>query len=143
MPSGDAMVLVPILWAVVAVGWAPMLASERLRGLCGRWPTDRVLVNYPLYVTLVVGVHVVLFLAVGVTFPSGSPLLPAWAFVSAALVAVGGWLLVAVVLPATPGTGLPDGARGLLAVGALWYAVLVSVVFALLALVLFVLFFPG
>ena len=79
----------------------------------------------------------------GVTFPSGSPLLPAWAFVSAALVAVGGWLLVAVVLPATPGTGLPDGARWLLAVGALWYAVLVSVVFALLALVLFVLFFPG
>lgn len=64
MASGNAFVLVPILWAVVAVGWAPMLLSERLRGLCARWPTGRVVLNYPLVVTVVVITHVVLFLAV-------------------------------------------------------------------------------
>lgn len=143
MASGNALVLVPILWVVVTFGWAPMLLSERLRDVCGRWPTGRVVLNYPLFVTAVVGAHVVTFLAVGVGFPAGSPLLPAWAFGSTLLVALVGWLLVAVVLPATRDVVLPDGSRLLLAVGAVWYGVIVSVVFAVLALVLFALFFPG
>jgi len=143
MASGNALVLVPILWSVVAVGWAPMLLSERLRDLCGRWPTGRVVLNYPVFVTVVVGAHVLTFLAVGVQFPAGSPLLPAWAFGSTLLVAVACWMIVAIVLPATRDVVLPDGGRLLLAVGAAWYSVLVSIVFAVLALVLFALFFPG
>ncbi len=143
MASGNALTLLPVLWVVVTVGWAPLLLSERLRDLCSRWPTGRVALNYPLFVTVVVGTHVATFLAVGVRFPAGSPLLPAWAFGSTLLVAVLGWLVVAVVLPATRDTRLPDGGRLLLAGGAAWYGVLVSVVFAVLALVLFALFFPG
>ncbi len=143
MASGNAFVLVPILWAVVAVGWAPMLASESLRDLCGRWPTGRVVLNYPLLVGVVVIIHVVIFLAVGIQFPAGSPLLPAWAFGSTLLVVVVGWLIVAVVLPATREMSLPSNGRLLLAVGAVWYGVLVSIVFVVLALVLFALFFPG
>lgn len=143
MASGNALVLVPILWVVVTVGWAPMLLSERLRDVCSRWPTGRVVLNYPLFVTIVVGTHVATFLAVGIQLPAGSPLLPAWAFGSTILVVVIGWLVVAVVLPATRGIRLPNKGRLLLAGGAAWYGVLVSIVFAVLALVLFVLFFPG
>lgn len=137
------MVLVPILWVVVTVGWAPMLLSERLRDLCSRWPTDWVVLNYPWFVTVVVSMHVVIFLAVGIQLPAGSPLLPAWAFGSTLLVVVIGWLVVAVVLPATRDIRLPNKGRLLLAVGAAWYGVLVSIVFVVLALVLFALFFPG
>lgn len=143
MASGNALVLLPLLLAVVGVGWAPMLLSTRLRDLCSSWPTDRLAVNYPALVTVVVGVHVALFLAVGVRFPAGSPKLPAWAFGSTLLVAAVGWLVVAALLPATRDVQLPDGGRLLLAVGAAWYAVLVSAVFAVLALLLFALFFPG
>lgn len=143
MASGNAFVLVPILWAVVAVGWVPMLVSESLRDLCGRWPTGRVVLNYPLLVGVVVIIHVVIFLAGGVQVPAGSPLLPAWAFGSTLLVVVVAWLTVAVVLPVTRGMSLPPNGRLLLAVGAVWYAVLVSIVFVVLALVLFALFFPG
>ena len=143
MASGNALVLVPILWVVVTIGWVPMLLSERLRDLCGRWPTERVVLNYPLFVTVVVGTHVLIFLAVGIRVPARSPLLPAWAFGSTFLVVVVSWLTVAVVLPATRDTNLPSDSRLLLAVGAVWYGVLVSVVFAVLALLLFALFFPG
>lgn len=143
MASGNALTLVPFLWIVVTVGWAPMLLSERLRDLCSRWPTDRVVLNYPVFVTIVVGTHVVTFLAVGIQFPAGSPLLPLWAFGSTLLIVVVGWLVVGVVLPATRDIRLPDKGRLLLAVGAAWYGVLVSTVFAVLALVLFALFFPG
>lgn len=142
MASGNALVLVPILWAVVAVGWTPMLLSERLRSLCDRWPTGRVVLNYLLFVTIVVVTHVVIFLAVGIQFPAGSPLLLAWAFGSTLFVAVVSWLIVAVVLPVTHDISLPPNGRLLLAAGAVWYGVLVSVVFAVLAL-LFALFFPG
>lgn len=143
MASGNALVLVPILWVVVAVGWAPLLVSERLRDLCGRWPTRRPVLNYPLFVTVVVGTHVVIFLAIGIQFPAGSPLLPAWAFGSTLLVVAGGWLILTIVLPAIRDMHLPDNSRVLLAVGAVWYGVLVSFVFAVLALLLFALFFPG
>ena len=143
MASGNALVLVPILWVVVTVGWGPMLLSERLRDLCGRWPTGRVVLNYHLFVTVVVGTHVLIFLAVGIRVPAGSPLLPAWAFGSTFLVAVVSWLIVAVVLPATRDMSLPSNSRLLLAAGAVWYGVLVSIVFAVLALLLFALFFPG
>jgi hypothetical protein len=57
MASVTPWVLLPILWIVVAIGWAPMLLSKRLRDLCGRWPTERVVLNYPLFVTVVVGTH--------------------------------------------------------------------------------------
>ena len=100
MASVTAWVLLPILWIVVAIGWAPMLLSKRLRDLCGRWPTDRVVLNYPLFVTIVVGTHAVTFLAVGVQLPSGGPYL-LWAFASTLLVAGVSWLVVAVVLPTT------------------------------------------
>lgn len=143
MASGNALVLLPVLWVVVAVGWAPMLLSESLRDLCSRWPTGRAVVNYPVFVTIVVVTHVLTFLAVGIQFPSGSPLLPAWAFGSTLLVVVVGWLFVAVVLPASRDTSLPSNGRLLLAAGAVWYGVLVSIVFAVLAFLLFVLFFPG
>lgn len=143
MASGNAFVLAPILWIVVTVGWAPMLLSERLRDLCRPWPTGRVILNYPLFVTIVIVVHVVMFLAVGIQLPAGSPLLLAWAFGSTLLVMVIGWLILAVVLPATRDMQLPDHGRLLLAGGAVWYGVLVSIVFAVLALVLFALFFPG
>lgn len=143
MASGNPLVLVPILWIVTTVGWAPMLLSEHLRDLCSRWPTSRVLLNYPFFVTVVVGTHVVIFLAVGIQLPAGSPLLPAWAFGSTLLVVVIGWLVVAVVLPVTRDMCLSNKGRLLLAIGAAWYGVLVSIVFAVLALVLFVLFFPG
>ena len=143
MASGNALVLVPILWTVVAVGWTPMLLSERLRSLCDRWPTGRVVLNYPLFITAVVVTHVVIFLAVGIQFPAGSPLLLAWAFGSTLLVAVVSWLIVAVVLPVTHDISLPPNSRLLLAAGAVWYGVLVSVVFVVLALLLFALFFPG
>lgn len=143
MASGNAFVLVPILWAVVAVGWTPMLLSERLRSLFDRWPTGRVILNYPLFVTAVVVTHVVLFLAVGIQFRAGSPLLLAWAFGSTLLVAGVSWVIVAVVLPATHDIILPSNGRLLLAAGAGWYAVLVSVVFAVLAVLVFALFFPG
>jgi hypothetical protein len=143
MASGNALVLVPILWVVVLVGWAPLLLSERLRDLCSRWPTGRVVLNYPFLVAVVVCTHTAGFLAVGVWLPAGSPTLPAWAFGSTLLVAVGGWLAVAVVLPAVRDVRLPDGSRLLLAGGAAWYGVLVAVAFAVLALALFALFFPG
>ena len=110
--------LVPVLWVVVTIGWGPMLLSERLRDLCGRWSTGRVVLNYPLFVTVVVGTHVLIFLAVGIRVPAGSPLLPAWAFGSTFLVTVVGWLIVAVVLPATRDVSLPSNNRLLLAVGA-------------------------
>lgn len=143
MASGNALVLVPILWVVVTVGWAPMLLSERLRELSGRWPTRQVILNYPLFVTFVVATHVAIFLTVGIQLPAGSPLLPAWAFGSTVLVVVVSWLILAVVLPATSDMSLPSNGRVLLAVGAIWYGVLVSIVFAVLALLLFALFFPG
>ena len=143
MVSGNALALGPMLWAVVAIGWAPLLLSARLRDLCGRWPTGRVVLNYPLFVTVIVVTHVITFLAVGIQLPAGSPLLPAWAFGSTFLVTVVSWLTVAVVLPATRGMSLPSNNRLLLAVGAVWYGVLVSIVFAVLALLLFALFFPG
>ena len=100
MASVNPWVLLPILWIVVAIGWAPMLLSTRLRDLCGRWPTDRVVLNYPLFVTVVVGTHVVTFIAVGIQLPSGGPYL-LWAFASTVLVAGLSWLFVAVVLPMT------------------------------------------
>jgi len=143
MASGSALGLVPMLWAVIAGGWAPMLLSERLRGLCARWPTERVVLNYLLFVTVVVVTHGVLFLAVGVQFPAGSPLLVAWAFGSPLLVVVAGWLVVAVVLPGVRDITFSAYSRLLLAVGAVWYGVLVSVVFAVLAVLLFARFFPG
>lgn len=143
MASGNALVLMPILWIVVTVGWAPMLLSERLRDSVAEWPTDRVVLNYPLFVTIVVGTHAVTFLAVGIQLPAGSPLLPEWAFGSTLLVVVIGWLVVAIVLPAARDIHLLNKGRLLLAVGAAWYGVLVSTVFAVLSLVLFALFFPG
>lgn len=143
MASGNAFVLVPILWAVVVIGWTPMLLSERLRSLFERWPTGRIVLNYPLFVTAVVVLHVVIFLAVGIQFRAGSPLLLAWAFGSTVLVAVVSWVIVAIILPATHDISLPPNGRLLLAAGAVWYSVLVSVVFAVLAVVLFALFFPG
>jgi hypothetical protein len=142
MASVTPWVLLPILWIVVAIGWAPMLLSTRLRDLCGRWPTDRVVLNYPLFVTLVVGTHVLTFLAVGIQLPSGGPYL-LWAFASTVLVAGLSWLVVAVVLPTTRKIDLSRDGRVLLAAGAVWYGVLVSVVFGVLALVLFALAFPG
>ena len=142
MASVNAWILLPILWIVVAIGWAPMLLSTRLRDLCGRWPTDRVVLNYPLFVTVVVGTHVVTFIAVGVQLPSGGPYL-LWAFASTLLVAGVSWLVVAVVLPTTREIHLSREGRLLLAAGAVWYAVLVSVVFGVLALVVFALAFPG
>jgi len=132
----------PILWIIVAIGWAPMLLSKRLRDLCGRWPTDRVVLNYPLFVTVVVGTHVVTFIAVGIQLPSGGPYL-LWTFASTVLVAGLSWLIVAVVLPMTTKIDLSRDGRVLLAAGAVWYGVLVSVVFGVLALVLFALAFPG
>ena len=119
-----------------------MLLSERLRDLCGRWPTDESSRTTPFFVT-VVGTHVLIFLAVGIRFPAGSPLLPAWAFGSTFLVTTVSWLIVAVVLPATREMSLPSNNRLLLAVGAVRYGVLVSIVFAVLALLIFALFFPG
>jgi hypothetical protein len=142
MASVTAWVLLPILWIVVAIGWAPMLLSKRLRDLCGRWPTDRVVLNYPLLVTVVVGTHVVTFIAVGVQLPSGGPYL-LWAFASTVLVAGLIWLVVAVVLPTTRNIQISREGRLLLAAGAVWYGVLVSVVFGVLALVVFALAFPG
>lgn len=143
MASGNALVLVPVLWVVVLVGWAPLLLSDRLRDLCSRWPTGRVALNYPVFVSVVVCTHVAVFLAVGVQLPAGSPRLPMWAFGSTLLVAVGGWIAVAVALPALRDVRLPDGSRLLLAGGAAWYGALVTVVFAVLALALFALFYPG
>lgn len=143
MASGNAFVLVPILWIVVSVGWAPMLLSERLRSFFTRWPTGRVVLNYPLFVTVIVVTHIVIFLIVGIQFPAGSPLLLVWAFGSTLLVAIVSWVIVAVVLPTTHDISLPPNSRLLLAIGAVWYGVLVSVVFAVLAVVLFALFFSG
>lgn len=143
MPSGSALVLVPLLWAVVVVGWAPMLFSDRIRTLCSRWPTGRLAVDYPLLVGVVVAGHVAAFLAVGIQIPAGSPMLPAWAFASALLVPAVAWVIVAVGLPATHDVDLPDGVWLPLAVGAVWYAVVVGVAFAVIALVMFALFFPG
>ena len=40
MASVTAWILLPILWFVVAVGWAPMLLSTRLRDLCGGQPIE-------------------------------------------------------------------------------------------------------
>lgn len=98
-----------------------MLLPARLRGQCGRWPTRRVVLNYPLIVTISVATNVVAFLAFGSQFPAGGPLLPAWAVGSTPLVVVVGWLLVAVVLPATRDVSLPTNGRLLLPVGAVWY----------------------
>jgi uncharacterized membrane protein YccC len=84
-----------------------------------------------------------MFLAVGFQFPAGGPLLLAWAFASTLLLAVVSWLIVAVVLPTTRDISHPTHGRLLLAGGALWYGVLVSVVFAVLAFLLFALFFAG
>lgn len=142
MASVTAWILLPILWIIVAIGWAPMLLSKRLRDLCGRWPTDRVVLNYPLFVTAVVGTHAVTFLAVAVQLPSGGPYL-LWAFASTVLVAGVSWLVVAVVIPTTHKVHVSQDGRLLLAAGAVWYGVLVSVVFGVLALVLFALAFPG
>lgn len=140
MASVKALVLVPILWVVVAVGWTPMLLSERLRGLCARGPAGRVALNYSLFVTIVVVTQVVLFLAVGVQFPAGSPLPLAWPFGSTILVAVAGWLIVAVILPVTYNINLPSNSRLLLAVGAVWYGVLVSIAYAVLSFLFLMLF---
>lgn len=143
MPAGNALLLVPLLWVVVAVCWSPLLLSERVRALFGRWPTGRLFVDYPLLVAGVVGVHVAVFFAGAVPQPPGSIFVLQWAFGSTVLVPLAGWLAVVVGLPRVTEADLPEGVWLPLGVGAIWYVVVVSVAFALLALLLFVLFFPG
>lgn len=143
MPAGNALLLVPLLWGVVAVCWSPLLLSERVRALFGRWPTSRLAINYPLLVAGVVVVHVAVFFAGAVPQPSGSLFVLQWAFGSTLLVPLVGWLGVVVGLPRATEADLPEGVWLPLVAGAIWYMVVASVVFALLALILFALFFPG
>lgn len=135
--------LIPLLWIVVLVCWAPVLLSDRVRSLFERWPTGRLAVDYPLLVAAVVAAHAVLVIAVGVTFPAGSPWLPAWVIGSSLPVALLGWLTVVVVLPRTADIDVPDGVWLPLGIGAVWYVVVVGIVFLLIVVVLFALALPS
>lgn len=143
MPEGNALVLVPLLWGVVTVCWAPVLLSGRVRALFERWPTSHLAVNYPAALALVVVAHVVVFFVGAVPAPAGSLFVLQWAFGSTLLVAGGGWLFVVAGLPRLTDADIPEGLWLPLGAGAVWYAVVVSVTFALLAFLLFVFFFPG
>lgn len=144
MPSGSALVLLPILWVAIAVGWSPLLLWGRLRAVFADWPTGSLAGNYLLAVLAVGAVHVGLFLAGGVVlFGAGDPGLLAYALALNLAVPVVGWVLVCVVGPWLRDEAVPHTAAFPLLLGAVWYAVVTTGVLALLALVLFVAFYPG
>lgn len=143
MASGNALILLPILWITVLLGLLPLLISDRVRDLCKQYPTNNLLLNYTTYITGIVTTHVVLFLAVGVLIPAGSTLLITWAFGSTILVALLSWLTVTVVVPYTrDDVSLTTKTRLLLAGGAIWYSILVLSVYALITIVSFLLYEP-
>ena len=143
MVTGNALLLVPVLFVVVAVGWSPVLISERVRSLFEGWPTRHLALNYPVVVALVVVAHVVLLFVGAIPAPSGSLFVLQWGFATTLLVPLAGWVLVVVGLPRIADVDLPDGVWLPLGVGAVWYAIVVAFAFAVLAFLLFVFFFPG
>lgn len=144
MPSGSALVLLPIVWVAVAVGWSPLLLWGRLRAVFADWPTGRLAINYLLAVLAVGVAHVGLFLAGGVVlFGAGDPGLLAYGLGLNLAVPVVGWFLVGLVVPWLRDQSVPHEAAVPLLFGAIWYAVVTTGVLALLALVLFVAFYPG
>lgn len=143
MASGNALVLIPVLWTALVVCWSPVLYSKRVRSLFEGWPTSHLALNYPLVAAGVVVVHVAVFFAGAIPQAPGSLFVLQWAFASTVLVPLVGWLGVVFGLPRVRDTDLPADVSLPLAVGAVWYVVVVGVVFAVLALLLFVFFFPG
>lgn len=145
------MVLLDILWyfpfffvfaTLVVVGWAPVLASERVRTLFGRWPTGILAFDYPLLTIGVLLASAVAFVAFGLLGGTGR-----WGLVGVHLfaplvVGIVGWLGVVVVLPRV-GVDVPSGTWLPLGVGALWFGVVVPVAGGVMALLVFLVGFPG
>ncbi len=141
---------VAALLLIVLVTWAPFLISERIRVLFDSWPTASLALNYPLVGAGVVCVQVLAYLAgaaaLGGVSSSTGPV-PFFGFFFGVNLAVPllGWLVAAFALTRygawDPTAGGFDG-RAVLALGALWYAVVVSAAEAVLVFVLTFLFLP-
>lgn len=143
MPALSLFLAIPLLWFGVAVAWSPVLYSSRVRSLFGRWPTGRLLVNYPLYVVVVTVVHAAAFLGGAMVLEPEESMPAASALFSTLLVPLVGWAGVVAVLPRVRDVDLPKGVWFPLGLGAVWYAAVVAVSSALFVLVVFLLFYPG
>ncbi|MFC6614013.1 hypothetical protein ACFQAS_03415 [Halopenitus salinus] len=148
MPSWTGpIVAVVFVWLLTGAACLPVLAAASVRDAIGEWPTDRYVLNYVILMAAVVVGQTAVFLgAVVVRGGIGGRSLFRWTF----LVAVGYpavvWVILAVVLPAIgrfdPSSDGLDG-RIVLALAAIWYAVVVAVAAAITFFLLFVFYFPG
>lgn len=139
-----------VLGVFVLPTWAPFLHAERVRALFGCWPTRSVAVNYLFAGTGVVCAQSVAYVLLGtalggVSSSDGPGPFFGVLFAANLLVPAIGWLVAAVFLPRRrvwdPTGGGLDG-RLVLAAGAIWYAVLASVVVVLAVFVLTFAFMP-
>lgn len=147
---GGPLVAFVVLWIVVGIACLPVLLSARVREPIENWPTERLGVNYALAVGAVVLGQAVIFLGRTVVTGriDGTEVLE-WTFLVAVGYPFAVWALVSTVAPATgrwsPSTTSDGGIDGriVLALAAVWYAVVVAVTAAIVFFLLFVLYFPG
>lgn len=149
VPSGwtGPAVAVVFVWLLTGAACLPVLAAGSVRAALDEWPTDRYAVNYGIVMAAVVLGHATVFLG-GVVLRGGigGGSLVRWTFLVAIGYPILVWAVLAVVLPATgrwdpAGDGL-DG-RIVLALAAIWYAIVLAVAAGITFFLLFVLYFPG
>lgn len=144
---GGPLAAVVVLWILVTVACAPLLAISGIRDPLSRWPTENLVRNYLIITALTVIGHGALFLSrIVVTGGLGGSKLVQWTIGVALGYPLFLWLLVGAAAMATgrwgPGT---ESFRYWLWLGlaAVWYAVVTAVAAGVVFLVLFVAYFPG
>lgn len=136
MARGSAFVLFPLIWLAVGLGWAPMLVSSRIRELIARWPTGNLAVNYLCFVGIVGFLHIAAFIGIGVFLPSGSIVLLQFAATLNVGLPVVGWVAVIIVLPRVRDGWDDVGEAALpLALGGVWYAIITTLLMAVLVFI--------
>lgn len=144
---GGPLAGVVVLWVLVTLACAPLLAVSRIREPLSSWPTENLVRNFLVLTALIVIGHGALFLSrVVVTGSLGGSKLVQWTIGVAFGYPLVLWLLVGAAAMATgrwrPGTEA-FGHWLWLGLAALWYAIVAAVAAAVVFLVLFVAYFPG
>lgn len=139
MATGSAFVLFPLIWMAIGLGWAPMLASSRIRELLTRWPTGHLVVNYLWFVGIVGFIHVAAFIGIGVFLPSGSIVLLQFAVALNVTIPLLGWVAIVIVLPRVRDGWVDVGDAALpLGLGGVWYAIVTTLLLAVLVFLVFI-----
>lgn len=142
---GSELGVVTVFASLVLLFWSPLLAIERIRELF-RWPTEWLHLNYLLAGAGIIAIQVVTFLVTIIliagtgTVTGGDAVGIIGGVIASNLLLPGAIALAAQRIFPARGYWTPDGdglsGRIALGIGVVWYAVITSVLFVFIGLVL-------